>query len=541
MKIKICGITNIEDALFSSNAGADALGFIFYKKSKRFVEYEKAKEIIALLPERIIKIGVFVNEDNDFINKISAEIGLNEIQLHGDESQADASKIKLPVIKAFRVDDEFDYSVLDEFKDYSILLDSKSNAEYGGTGLTFNWELIPKVLKKNIILAGGISINNIEKVYKNITPYMVDLSSSLESEPGKKDHYKIEQFFTKVNGLANMLILMKHESSREAIEFVKARIIDHGCIPHEILGELNIAIGITGPTNVLREEDFIFLEEVNDVIRLTKKYKLVSRQMKSEDTVIFVDGKLVGTRELTIIAGPCSVESKDKVFEIAELLAESGIQFFRAGAYKPRSSPYYFQGLKDEGLQYLDDVKKQFGLKIVTEVLNQKTIGSVAEVADILQIGARNMQNFSLLEDVGKTGKPVLLKRGISASVEDLLLSAEYIAAQQNMNIILCERGIRTFETSSRNTLDLNSVPVIKKNTHLPIIVDPSHGCGISENVPNMALASIAAGAHGLLVEVHQNPNEAYSDGQQSLSMESFKELLKKIKQLAPIVDKEFS
>ncbi len=336
-----------------------------------------------------------------------------------------------------------------------------------------------------------------------------------------------------------MLVIMDLNAPREDIEKVKQKIEQLDCTPHEIPGASKLAIGITGPTHKLKQEDFSLMPSVEDVVRVTKKYKLVSRMMKNEDTIIDFGDKSIGGKQLQIIAGPCSVESRDQIFEIAELLKNMGINFLRAGAYKPRSSPYSFQGLKEEGLKYLEEVKKEFDLKIVTELLNQHTVDAVSEVADIIQIGARNMQNFTLLEEAGKTQKPVLLKRGMSATVEDLLLSAEYIISQNNYNIILCERGIRTFETATRNTLDLNAVPVLKKESHLPVFVDPSHGVGMWDKIPPMALASIAAGADGLMIEVHQRPEEALSDGYQSLDPKRFKSLLGKIKELAPIVGKE--
>ncbi|MDZ7763645.1 MAG: 3-deoxy-7-phosphoheptulonate synthase [Melioribacteraceae bacterium] len=292
-----------------------------------------------------------------------------------------------------------------------------------------------------------------------------------------------------------MLVVMDLNAPREDIEKVKQKIKLLDCTPHEIPGATKLAIGITGPTSKLKKEDFQLMPSVEDVVRVTKKYKLVSRMMKSEDTIIDFGDNSIGGKQLQIIAGPCSVESRDQIFEIAEILKEMGINFLRAGAYKPRSSPYSFQGLKEEGLKYLEEVKKEFDLKIVTELLNQHTVDAVAEVADIIQLGARNMMNFTLLEEAGKTQKPILLKRGMSATVEDLLLSAEYIISQNNYNIILCERGIRTFETATRNTLDLNAVPVLKKESHLPVFVDPSHGVGIWDKIPPMALASIAAGA----------------------------------------------
>jgi len=337
-----------------------------------------------------------------------------------------------------------------------------------------------------------------------------------------------------------MLIIMKLESPRSDIDRVIAKIKEMNCTPHEIPGSSKLAIGITGNMQFIKEEDFQLLPSVSEVIRVTKKFKLVSREMKSDDTVITFDDSSIGGNALQIIAGPCSVESYDQTFEIAHELKEMGIKFFRAGAYKPRSSPYSFQGLKEKGLEILSDIKSKLGLKIVTEVMNSNSISSIIEVADIIQIGARNMQNYSLLEEVGATKKPIFLKRGMSATVEDLLLSAEYIASQNNFNIILCERGIRTFETSTRNTLDLNSIPVIKQWSHLPIFVDPSHGVGIWDKVPPMALASIAAGADGLMIEVHNNPSNALSDGYQSLTPKRFRELLKKINDICSIFDKDF-
>ena len=235
------------------------------------------------------------------------------------------------------------------------------------------------------------------------------------------------------------------------------------------------------------------------------------------------------------------MKAEIKYLELQKSLAKLGIKFLRGGAYKPRSSPYAFRGLKEEGLKLLDEVKKEFNLGIVTEVLSPDTIPLVEEVADIIQIGARNMQNFTLLDEVGKISTPILLKRGLSATVEDLLLSAEYILAQGNFNVILCERGIRTFETSTRNTLDLNAIPVVKKHSHLPIIVDPSHGIGIRDKVSPMALAGIAAGADGLIIEVHHDPDNALSDGNQSLTLNQFENLYNKAKLLAPIVDKEIN
>lgn len=338
-----------------------------------------------------------------------------------------------------------------------------------------------------------------------------------------------------------MLILLNLNSPREDVEAIKRKVLNKNCQPHEIPGETNLAIGITGPTHQMSEDEFRFMNSVVDVVRVSKKYKLVNRQMKQSDTIVETKFGNIGGKELTIIAGPCSVEGRDQIFKTAEDVAKLGIKFLRGGAYKPRSSPYSFRGLKEEGLKLLGEVKKEFGIGIVTEVLSSDTIPLVKEVADIIQIGARNMQNFTLLDDVGKTFVPILLKRGLSATVEDLLLSAEYILAQGNFNVILCERGIRTFETSTRNTLDLNAVPVIKQESHLPIIVDPSHGIGIRDKVSPMALAGIAAGADGIMVEVHHDPDSALSDGTQTISPAQMQVLLKKIKAMAPIFEKELN
>jgi 3-deoxy-7-phosphoheptulonate synthase len=336
-----------------------------------------------------------------------------------------------------------------------------------------------------------------------------------------------------------MLILLKLDAPRNHIQKIKDKITSFNCTPHEIPGSLKLAIGITGPSSTLQIDDFISMDSVEEVVRVSKPYKLVSREMKPEDTLIQVGGHKIGGDNLTIIAGPCSVESRNQIFEIASELKEMGIEFLRAGAYKPRSSPYSFQGLKEQGLEYLAEVKEKLGMKIVTEVKDAQTLPMILKTADILQIGARNMQNFSLLEEVGKVDKPIFLKRGLASTIEDLLMSAEYILSKGNYNVILCERGIRTFENLTRNTLDLNAVPVIKKHSHLPIFVDPSHGIGIWDKVKSMALAGVASGADGLMIEVHNHPEAALSDGYQSLTPKNFKSLLEKVKQLAPIVDKK--
>jgi len=338
-----------------------------------------------------------------------------------------------------------------------------------------------------------------------------------------------------------MVIMMKLNAPQQDIDNVKEKISSYGCKSHEIFGSQKIAIGVTGSTAKLSIEDFLPMDSVEEVVRVSKPYKLVSREMKSEDTVINFGDASIGGKELTVIAGPCSVESRDQMFDIAGELKEMGVKFIRAGAYKPRSSPYSFQGLKEKGLEILAEVKKELGVKIITEAKDNNNLDLISSVADIIQIGARNMQNFSLLEEVGTLTTPILLKRGLAATIEDLLMSAEYILSQGNYNVILCERGIRTFETLTRNTLDLNAVPVIKKNSHLPILVDPSHGIGIWDKVTPMAMAAIACGADGVIIEVHNHPDKALSDGYQSLTPKNFKKMLEKIEQLAPVVERKFN
>jgi 3-deoxy-7-phosphoheptulonate synthase len=342
-----------------------------------------------------------------------------------------------------------------------------------------------------------------------------------------------------------MLILMRLDASRQEIDKVKSKVKSLGYVPHEIPGVQRVAIGITGNPGKVDPENFLNMSGVVDAIPVTKPYKLVSRDVKPENTIVrLADGSRqpteVGGKELAIIAGPCSVESREQVLEIAHFLKDQGVKLLRGGAFKPRTSPYSFQGLKVEGLEYLREAATQYGLFIVTEVKDTETLPLVAEHADILQVGARNMYNFSLLEHVGVHQKPVLLKRGFAATIEELLMAAEYVVSRGNYNVILCERGIRTFETSTRNTLDLNAVPVIKKLSHLPVLVDPSHGTGAWELVTPMSLAAIMAGADGLMIEVHQNPEQALSDGFQSLKPQTFSLLLEKVRSAAELVQRSF-
>ena len=330
-----------------------------------------------------------------------------------------------------------------------------------------------------------------------------------------------------------MLIVMKPQASTAQIGAVVEKIHALGLAAHEIPGAQRVAIGITGNRGALDPEAFASLPGVADAIRVSQPFKLVSREVKEEDTVIEVGGSRLGGMGLAIIAGPCSVESEEQILEVARGVKESGATFLRGGAFKPRTSPYEFQGLGEAGLKLLALAREKTGLKVVTEVMDTEDLPLVADYADVLQLGARNMQNFSLLRRLGKLGKPVLLKRGASATIKEWLMAAEYIVSAGNYEVALCERGIRTFETMTRNTLDLNAVPVLKVLTHLPVIVDPSHGIGVRRHVPDMARAAIAAGADGLIIEVHPHPDQALSDGHQSLSLPEFADLMRAVRVIA--------
>jgi 3-deoxy-7-phosphoheptulonate synthase len=330
-----------------------------------------------------------------------------------------------------------------------------------------------------------------------------------------------------------MLILMRQHATPDEIARVCDRVREIGFKPHEIPGTIRVAIGITGNQGAVSADNFLSLPGVAECVPVSRPYKLVSKEVKPEPTIVNIRGAAIGGGELQIIAGPCSVESRDQVFKTAQVVADSGAKFFRGGAYKPRTSPYAFQGMKEEGLRLLEDVRKQFDLRIVTEVKDIESLPGVAEVADVLQIGARNMQNFSLLEAAGRQTKPVLLKRGISATLQEFFMAAEYLLALGNYSVIFCERGIRTFETMTRNTFDLSAVAMIKHHTHLPVIADPSHGVGIDWAVPAMARASVAAGADGVMIETHPDPARALSDGQQSLTLEAYANLARELTQLA--------
>ena len=334
---------------------------------------------------------------------------------------------------------------------------------------------------------------------------------------------------------------MERNVSRIDLELVRQKVESLGLVPHIFASAQRTTIGITGNKERIDSDLFLSMAGVEDVIQVSKPYKLVSREAKLEDTVVKVGKDEVGGRELTIIAGPCSVESRGQILEIAGILSDLGVKFLRGGAYKPRTSPYSFQGLKQEGLEYLKEAALKTGMHIITEVKDTETLSLVAEYADILQVGSRNMYNYSLLEQIGKLRKPVLLKRAFSATIEELMMAGEYVASQGNYQIVFCERGIRSFDTITRNALDLNAVPLIKKLSHLPIVVDPSHGTGAWDMVLPMAQAAVAAGADGLMIEVHQDPTSALSDGFQSLRPDKFKLLLERLARLAPLMGKSLS
>jgi 3-deoxy-7-phosphoheptulonate synthase len=336
-----------------------------------------------------------------------------------------------------------------------------------------------------------------------------------------------------------MLIVMKAGATRDEVAAVESRIRELGFTPNEVPGSTRLAIGITGNQGPLDPGLFNVMGGVAEAVPISRPWKLVSREFKPDDTAIKIGDGQFGGGKFGIIAGPCAVESREQMQTTAVAVKGAGARFLRGGAFKPRTSPYAFQGMKEDGLRILAEAREQTGLPIVTEVMDTRDVELVARYADVLQIGARNMQNFSLLEAVGAQRRAVMLKRGLSATIQEFMMAAEYIVKQGNYNVILCERGIRTFETMTRNTLDLGSIPLIKRLTHLPIIVDPSHGTGDRQSVPAMARAALALGADGLMVEVHPHPEKALSDGPQSLTPAQFSTLMESLRAIAPAVGLE--
>jgi 3-deoxy-7-phosphoheptulonate synthase len=335
-----------------------------------------------------------------------------------------------------------------------------------------------------------------------------------------------------------MFIAMKPHATQADFDAVVEKVRSLGLTPHPISGAERRVVAVVGNTGAVDPDDFAMLPGVAEALRVSQPFKLVSREVKEKDTVIDVDGVQVGGRAITVMAGPCSVESRDQILETARAVKTAGASILRGGAWKPRTSPYEFQGLREEGLKLLALAREETGLKIVTEVMSTDTVPVVAEYADILQVGARNMQNYPLLERLGQIRKPIMLKRALSGTIKEWLMAAEYIVAKGNPNVMLCERGIRTFETATRNTLDINAIPVLKSLTHLPVIVDPSHGIGIRKHVAAIARAGIAAGADGIMVEVHPCPEKALSDGHQSLAFPEFDALMREVRVIALAIER---
>jgi len=333
---------------------------------------------------------------------------------------------------------------------------------------------------------------------------------------------------------------MKAHATEEEIRAACRKIESLGYRAHPIPGAQRTAIGITGNEAEVEPGTLEEMPGVQEVIKVSKPYKLVSRDIKEENTVITFAGTdaSIGGRSLAVIAGPCAVESRDQAFAIAERVRAAGAQFFRGGAYKPRTSPYSFQGMGEDGLRILAEIRDRFGLRVVTEAVDQESLELVERYADVIQIGARNMQNFSLLKRAGRARKPVLLKRGMSATLEEFLMAAEYIMSEGNYQVILCERGVRTFADHTRNTLDLSLIPAVQRLSHLPILVDPSHGTGKRNKVTPLSRAAVAVGADGLMVEVHNNPDRALSDGIQSIYPDQFDELMRQIRQIAAVLER---
>ncbi|MFC1556702.1 3-deoxy-7-phosphoheptulonate synthase [candidate division KSB1 bacterium] len=333
-----------------------------------------------------------------------------------------------------------------------------------------------------------------------------------------------------------MVIVMQDNATEDQIQAVIKRLVDLGFDIHRSTGTLKTILGAVGEKRGLDIRNIEVLDGVGEVIRITEPYKLVGRTFHPENSIIKIGDVSIGDDSIVIMAGPCAVESEDQIEEIAAIVSRYGAKILRGGAFKPRTSPYSFQGLGEKGLKFLRNAADRHNLLVITEIMDFSLVGLISNYADIMQIGARNMQNFAMLKEVGKVKKPVMLKRGMSATIEEWLLSAEYIMSGGNTEVILCERGIRTFETYTRNTLDISAIPIIKKLSHLPIIADPSHGTGRRDKVIPMARAAVAAGADGLMIEVHTNPEKALSDGAQSLYPGQFEQLMNETQRIAEVV-----
>jgi 3-deoxy-7-phosphoheptulonate synthase len=333
-----------------------------------------------------------------------------------------------------------------------------------------------------------------------------------------------------------MLIVMKADATERDVAEVVRVVTELGLRAHPLPGANRTAIGVTGNHGAVDATRFETMTGVAEAIRVTKPYKLISLDLKPEKTVVRVGDAAIGGDELALIAGPCAIESRAQAFAIAETVRRSGARFFRGGAYKPRTSPYAFQGLGEEGLKILADVREAYGLKIVTEALDEHGVDLVERYGDVIQLGARNMQNFSLLKRAGRSPLPVLLKRGLAATLDEWLLAAEYIMAEGNYNVVLCERGIRTFAQHTRNTLDLAAIPAVRRLSHLPVVIDPSHGTGKNYMVTPLARAGVATGADGLIIEVHDQPERALSDGAQALTLEQYEQLVTEVRAIHEVI-----
>src|SRR6516225_6884388 len=340
-----------------------------------------------------------------------------------------------------------------------------------------------------------------------------------------------------------MLVVMQAHATEEQVRAVCNRIESLGYRAHAMPGATRTAIGITGNQGEVEQGTLDDMPGVQEVIRVSKPYKLVSRDVKEENTVIRFAGTpaTLGGKNLAIIAGPCAIESREQAFAVAEAVARAGAQFFRGGAYKPRTSPYSFQGMGEDGLKIMAEIRDRFGMKIITEAIDNESLDLVDKYADVIQIGARNMQNFSLLKRAGRAKKPVLLKRGMSATLEEFFMAAEYIMSEGNYNVVFCERGVRTFADHTRNTLDLSIVPAVQRLSHLPILVDPSHGTGKRNKVTPLSRAAVAVGADGLIIEVHPDPDNALSDGNQSLYPDQFDSLMVEVRQIVQVLGRSIA